>query len=72
MCDKKREIFSFPPLTNNLVTIGLNFLLLSFSAIISSNMINIFRFLFGFYSLIFLKISFTSFEYSIKALESFK
>ena len=60
-------MFSFPPLINNSVTIGLCFLLLSISAIISSNTTNIFRLLFGLHSAIFLSISSISFEYSIKA-----
>ena len=47
-------------------------LLLSISTIISSEAINIFHFLFGLYSSIFLEISSLSFEYSIKALESVK
>ena len=41
---KTREMFSFLPLVNNSVTIGLSFLLLSVLAIISSKTINIFRF----------------------------
>ena len=41
---KTREIFSFLSLINNSVTIGLSFLLLIISAIISSNTINIFSF----------------------------
>ena len=41
---KTREMFSFLPLINNSVTIGLSFLLLSVLAIISSKTINIFRF----------------------------
>ena len=57
---------------NNSVTIGLSFLLLSISAIISSKTINILHFLFGLYYSMFLQISFISFEYSIKALESLK
>ena len=60
-------MFSFPPLINNSVAIGLSFLLLSISAIISSNTTNIFRLLFGLHSAIFLSISSISFEYSIKA-----
>ena len=47
-------------------------MLQSISSIISSKAINILRFLFGFYSLIFLKVSSILFEYSIKAIESFK
>ena len=65
-------MFSFPPLINNSVAIGLSFLLLSISAIISSNTINIFCFLFGLYSSIFLLTSSISFEYSMKAFEPFK
>ena len=49
LCNKSKRIFSFLSLINNSVTIGFSFLLLS----ISSNTVNIFRFLFGFYSLIF-------------------
>ena len=45
---KTREIFHFVPLINNSVTIGLGFLLLSITAITSSNTINVFGFLFGF------------------------
>ena len=37
---KRSEMLSFLPLKNNSVTIGLNFLLDSISAIISSNTIN--------------------------------
>ena len=44
---KTREIFSFLPLINNSVTIGLTFILLSISAIISSKRINILCSLFG-------------------------
>ena len=51
---KTRMIFDFLPLINNSVTIGLSFLLLSISDIISSKTINIFRFSFGFYSSIFI------------------
>ena len=47
-------MFSVPPLIINLVTIGLSFLLLSVSAIISSKTINILRFLHGLYSSVFL------------------
>ena len=57
---------------NNSITAGLSFLLLSISATISSNAINIFCCLFGFYASILLQISSISFEHSIKALESFK
>ena len=62
----------FLPLINDEVNIGLSFLLLRISAITSSNTINIFRFLFGFYSSIFLQISSISFEYLIEDFESFK
>ena len=65
-------MFSFPSLINSSITIGLSSLLLTISAIVSSKTINILRFLFGFYFLIFLWISSIAFEYSIKALESFK
>ena len=41
LCNKTREMFSFLPLRNNSVTIRLNFLLLSISAIISSKTVNI-------------------------------
>ena len=64
-----RKMFSFLPLINNLITTRLIFLLLSISAAISSKTINILRFLFGFYSSIFLSMSSISTEYSIKALE---
>ena len=66
-------MFSFVPLINNSVTIGLSFLLLSITAIISSKKKkkNL-RFLLGMYSSVFLYISSISFEYSIKALESLK
>ena len=47
------KMFSFLPLINNPVTIGLGFLLLSISAIISLNTINIFGFLFRLYFSIF-------------------
>ena len=62
---KTREIFNFLPLINNSDTIGLNYFLLSISAITSSKTINYLHFLFELYSSI-------SFEYSIKTLESFK
>ena len=67
---KTREIFVFLPLISNSVAIGLSFLLLSISATVSSNIKK--KNLFGLYSSIFFKISFISFEYSIKAFESFK
>ena len=69
---KTREMFNFLPRINNSVTIGLNYFLLSISAIISSKTINYLCFLFELYSSIFLSISSISFEYSIKTLESFK
>ena len=47
---KAREMFSFLPLINNLVTTGLSFLLLRLLAIVSSKTIHILRFLFGYYS----------------------
>ena len=65
-------MFSFLPLINSSVTTRSNFFLLSVSAIISSKTINIFLFLCGLYSSIFLNISSISFEYSRKALESLK
>ena len=43
---KTKEMFSFLPIINNSVTIGLRFLLLSLSAITSKKTINILRFLF--------------------------
>ena len=50
LCDKNKRIAQFVlPLINTSVTVGLGFLLLIISAIISSNTINYFRFLFGFY-----------------------
>ena len=51
---KTREMLNFFPLINNLVTTGLSVLLLSISAIILSNTVNILRFLFRLYSSIFL------------------
>ena len=69
---KTREIFNFLPLINTSVAIGLKFLLRSLSAIMPSNTINSFCFLFGLYSSIFLQMSPMSFEYSIKAFESLK
>ena len=48
-------MFSFLPLINNSGTIGLRFILLSISAIISSNAINILHSLFGLYSSTFYK-----------------
>ena len=65
-------MFSFLPLINNSVNIGLSFLLLSISANISSKTINILCSLFGFYSSMFLYISSILSEYLIKALESVK
>ena len=65
-------MFSFLRLINNSVTTGLSFLLLSIPEIILSNTINIFNFLLGFYSSIFLQTSSISCEYSINAFESFK
>ena len=47
-----KDMFSFQPLINNSVTIGLIFSLLSISVIISSNTINILHFLPELYSLI--------------------
>ena len=65
-------MFSFLSLIKNSLTIGLRFSLMIISSIISSKTINILLFLFGLYSPIFLWISSVSFEYSIKAFESFK
>ena len=65
-------MFSFLPLINSSVTIGLSFLLLNISAIISSKTINFLHLLFGLYFSMFLWISFISFEYSIKALKLLK
>ena len=67
-----KAMFSFLSLINNLVTSGLRFLLLSISAIISSNTINFLRSLFGLNSSMFLYISSISFAYSIKAFELLK
>ena len=53
---------------NNSVTIGLRFLLLSMSAIISSKTINILRFYLG----CILQCFYKFLEHSIKALESLK
>ena len=69
---KTKEITNFLCLINNSVTVGLSFLLLSISALILSNAINIFRFLLRFYSSIFLWISSQLFDHSIKAFESLK
>ena len=44
---KPKEMFSFLPLINDLVTTGLSFLLLRLLAIASSKTIHIIRFLFG-------------------------
>ena len=46
-------MFSFLPLINNSVTVGLSFLLLIISAIGSSSTINTLHFLLGLYSSIF-------------------
>ena len=72
LCHRNKSNAQFVPIINNSVTIGLNFLLINISGIISSKTINISRFLFGFYSSIRLQISYISFEHSIKALESLK
>ena len=50
---KTRDMFSFLPLINNPNTTGCSFLLLSISAIILSNAINMLHFTFGLYSSIF-------------------
>ena len=55
---KAREIFNFLPLIKKSVTVPLSFSLLCISAMISSKIIEIYRFLFGLYS--------------IKVFESFK
>ena len=47
--NKKGEMFNFISLINISVTIGVSFLLLRKSPIVSSNTINILRSLFGFY-----------------------
>ena len=52
---KTTKIVSFLPLINNTVTIGLNFLLLSISAISSSKTINILKFYF-FFCVVFFNI----------------
>ena len=65
-------MFSFLTLINNSVTAGLTFFITND---INNHIINsdqYFMFLFGLYSSIFSKPSSISFEYSIKALESFK
>ena len=55
-CVKKaREMFSFPPLINNSVTIWLTFLLLSISATISSKRLIIYVFYLGCSSQFFCK-----------------
>ena len=54
LCNKTRETVNFLPLINNSVSIALSFLLLSISAIISSNTIKILHSLFRPYSSIFL------------------
>ena len=51
---KTREMLSFLPLTNNSVTIGSTFLLLSIQQSYHQKSINILGFLFGLYYLIFL------------------
>ena len=43
-------MFSFLPLTNNSVTVGLSLILLRISAIMSSKTISMLRFLVGLYS----------------------
>ena len=70
----KTEIFNFLPLISNLVKIGLSFFITKHISnhIIEYNQMKIFRFLFGFYSSISLKMSSISFEYSVKAFESLK
>ena len=50
---KTRDMFSFLPVTNNSVTTGLSFPLLSISAIVSSNTINILHILFELYHSMF-------------------
>ena len=51
---KIREIFSFLPVINHSVTLGLRFVLLSILEITSSDAIKIIRLFFGLYSSIFL------------------
>ena len=55
---KAREIFDFLPVINNSVTTGLSYLLLTISAIILPNTINIVPFLFGLYSSIFVYLQY--------------
>ena len=55
---KAREIFDFLPVINNSVTTGLSYLLLTISAIILPNTINIVPFLFGLYSSIFVNLQY--------------
>ena len=69
---KTREIFNFLPVINSSATIWFSFLLLIISAIISSKSINTLFSSPRLYLLIFLEISWISFEYSMKALGSFK
>ena len=67
---KRREMFSFLPLINSEVTIKLCFLLLSTSAMISENTINILRFYFDCILQYFHKhLSYLLFKYSIIVLE---
>ena len=63
-------MFNLLPLRNNSVIIGLSFLLLIISAIVSSNIIHILRFFSRLCFSIFLELSCISFEYSKKALRS--
>ena len=65
---KTRKMLTFLPLMNSSVTIGLSFLLLIISAIISSKIIDTLRFFPGLYSSIFLKTSCISVDYSINTL----
>ena len=71
--DCVREMFSFLPMINISVTIGLSFLLLTISTIISLKVINISRFYLDCIFQYFCKYHpyHISFEYLIKDLESF-
>ena len=51
---KKKEMLSFLPMSNNSVTTGLGFLLLSILAITLSKTIKLLRFLIGLYYSVFL------------------
>ena len=64
---KIRKMFSFPPLTNSSVTIGLSFIFVTNHI---SNHIS--YFLSGLYSSVVLQILCMSFEHSIKGLKPIK